>query len=272
MALPALRIGGAALLLLLAVGTARADELEPLAREAMKLSGTQAMLEGVGTLLETQSKNDPRMLKLAPPERARLLSTLKGVFDGRRMADDLTATLAGTQDRERLAAAVTRMRDPQYQKVTRGLVAETLKTTDQDVLAYAKRLEKNAPAPERIQLIQRLDEATDSVRILADIRYESIEAMLAGQAGQAGAEDRARLAAMREEIETQARNEYFLRTLHLTRKLDRATLETYVKAHENEPMGWLSRHLGYGIQRAIVKAAGEMARSLGAPASTPSPR
>lgn len=260
-ALSSYRLFWGALALFLAVGAAHAGELETLASEAMTLSGTQAILESMGTMLEKQSMSDPRAAKLAPRERAQLLSTLKNAFDGQRMANDLTAVLVGTRDRERLAAAVATMREPQFQKLTRAFVAESQKTTDQEVLAYAKRFEKAPPDPARVQLILRLDAATDGARILADIRYESIEAMLGDRAG---AEDRAQLVAMREQIETNAKNEYVLRNLHMTRELDIATLEAYVKAHENEPMGWLARQLGYGTQRAMVKAAGEITRSMAA--------
>jgi hypothetical protein len=88
---------------------------------------------------------------------------------------------------------------------------------------------------------------------------------------QATAEDRAQLAAMREQIETNATNEFVVRNLYMTRSLDITTLETYVKAHENEPMGWLARQLGYGMQRAMVKAAGDIARGMAALAPPKSP-
>ncbi|MBW8370518.1 MAG: hypothetical protein K0M66_06050 [Thiobacillus sp.] len=268
-ALSSCRLFWGALALSLVVGSVHADELDTLASEAMVLSGTQAVLEGMGKMLEKQSSSDPRLAKLTPRERTQLLSTLKNAFDGQRMADDLKTALAGTHDRERLAAVVAAMREPQFQTLTRAFAAESLKTTDQDVLAYAKRFEKTPPDPARVQLILRLDAATDGARILADIHYESIEAMLGDKAS---AEDRAQLAAMREQIETSAKNEFVLRSLHMTRKLDVATLETYVKAHENEPMGWLARQLGYGTQRAMVKAAGDVARSMAALAPPPSPQ
>lgn len=252
------------LALLLTVGAAHADELQTLASEAMTLSGTQATLEGMGTMLERQILNDPRTAKLSPRARAQLPATLKTTFDGHRMAGDLAAILVATHDRERLAAAVATMREPQFQTSTRALVAESLKATDQEVIAYAKQLEKTPPDPARVQLMLRLDAATDGARILADIRYESIEAMLGDKAS---AEDRATLAAMRAQIETSAKNEFVLRNLYTTRKLDIATLDAYVKAHENEPMGWLSRQLGYGVQRMLVKASGELARNLAALAS-----
>jgi hypothetical protein len=267
-ALSSCRLLWGTLALLLTVGAAHADELQTLASDAMTLSGTQAMLEGMGKMFEKQSMSDPRTAKLPPRERAQLLATLKTTFDGRRMADDLAATLVATHDRERLAAAVATMREPQFQKPTRALVTENLKATDQEVIAYAKRFEKTPPDPARVQLMLRLDAATDGARVLADIRYESIEAMLGDKAS---AEDRARLAAMREQIETGAKNEFVLRNLHTTRKLDIATLKAYVMAHENEPMGWLSRQLGYGIQRMLVKASGELARSLAKLAPLQSP-
>jgi hypothetical protein len=268
-ALSSCRLFWGALALFLAVGSAHADELETLASEAMTLSGTQAMLEGMGKMLEKQSVSDPRVAKLAPRERTQLLSILKTAFDGQRIADDLKTALVGTGDRERLAAAVATMREPQFQKLTRAFVQASLNTTDQDVLAYAKRLEKTPPDPARVQLILRLDAATDGARVLADIRYESIEAILGDKAS---ADDLAKLAAMREQIEINAKNEFILRNLHMTRELDIATLEAYVNAHENEPMGWLARQLGYGTQRAIAKAAGEVARSMAALAPPESPR
>jgi len=35
-----------------------------------------------------------------------------------------------------------------------------------------------------------------------------------------------------------------------------------VHAHENEPMGWLSRQLGYAIQRSMVEAMTRMTNKL----------
>jgi restriction endonuclease Mrr len=261
-------LGWCGLALLLAISPVRADDLDLLAKEAMTLSGTQAELEGMGKLLENQSASDPRMTKLNKRERAQLLSTMKSAFDGQRMSVDLTAQLAGTHDRERLTAAVATMRGAQFQKLTQTLVAENLAATDQKVLAYTQTFKKTPPDPARVQLILRLDAATDSARILADIRYESVEALLGDKAT---AEDRTKLAAMREQIETAAKNESVVRLLHLTRKLDSATLESYVKTYENEPMGWLARQLGYGMQRAVVKAVSEVGRNLAALAPAPKP-
>lgn len=263
------RLFWSALALSVIVGSVHADELNTLASDAMVLSGTQTVLEGMGKMLERQSSSDPRLAKLSPRERAQMLATLKNAFDGPRMADTLKAALVGTHDRERLAAAVKTMRQPQYQALTQTFAEESLRTTDQEVLAYAKQFEKTPPDPRRVQLILRLDAATDGSRILADIHYESIEAMIGDKAS---AEDRAQLVAMREQIDTNAKNEFILRNLHMTRKLDIPTLETYVNAHENEPMGWLSRQLGYGLQRAIAKAAGEVARSMAALGPPQSPQ
>lgn len=252
---------GLGIALIVAIGSAHAEDLKPLAREAMVLSGAQAMLEATGQMLEKQSIDDPRMAKLGKNERAKLLTIMKSVMDGRRMADDLTTALAGTHDRDRLTAAVATMRDPQFRKTTQAIVAETLVATDQKVIAYAKTFEKTPPDPARVKLIQQLDTATDGARILADIRYESVEVMM-GQ--HATAEDRAKLPEMRKQIETAAQNEFLVRNLYVVRKLDNATLEAYVRAHENEPMGWLARQMGYGIQRAIVKAVGELGQKMAA--------
>ncbi len=252
---------GLGVALILAMGSAHAEDLKPLAREAMVLSGAQAALEGTGQMFEKQSISDPRMVKLSKSERAKLLTIMKSVMDGRRMADDLATTLAGTHDRDRLTAAVATMRDPQFRKTTQAIVAETLVSTDQNVIAYTKTFEKTPPDPARVKLIQQLDTATDGSRILADIRYESVEVMM-GQ--HATAEDRAKLSEMRKQIETAAQSEFLVRNLYVVRKLDNATLEAYVRAHENEPMGWLARQIGYGIQRAIVKAVGELGQKMAA--------
>lgn len=252
---------GLGIALIVAMGSAHAEDLKPLAREAMVLSGAQAMLEGTGQMFEKQSIDDPRMAKLGKNERVKLLTIMKSVMDGRRMADDLTTALAGTHDSDRLTAAVATMRDPQFRKTTQAIVAETLVATDQNVIAYTKTFEKTPPDPARVKLIQQLDTATDGSRILADIRYESVEVMM-GQ--HATAEDRAKLLEMRKQIETAAQNEFLVRNLYVVRKLDNATLEAYVRAHENEPMGWLARQIGYGIQRAIVKAVGELGQKMAA--------
>lgn len=246
--------------LLLGASVAQADELDDLAVQAMDLSGTRETLEGLGKSLDRQMASDPRLAKLSKGQRDELMEVLKSALDGRRIAQELTSALAASGDKERLAAAVTAMHDPIYLKVTHRVVAESLNTTPQAVAAYAKGFQKHPPDPGRVQLIQRLDSATGGSRILADTRYEMVSKTLGGMLTEADRE--ARLAKLREQIDANAPNEYLLLTLYACRKIESKDLEGYVHVHENEPMGWLSRQLGYAIQRSMVNAVTRMADKL----------
>jgi len=78
----------------------------------------------------------------------------------------------------------------------------------------------------------------------------------------AEADRKTKLAKLREQIDANAPNEFLLLTLYACRKIDSNDLEGYVHAHENEPMGWLSRQLGYAIQRSMVEAMTRMTNKL----------
>lgn len=246
--------------LLLGVSVAQADELNDLAAQAMDLSGTRETLEGLGKSLDREVASDPRLEKLSKGQRAELMEVLKDTLDSRRIAAELTRALAASGDKARLAAAVTAMHDPVYLKVTHRVVVESLNTTPQALIAYAKGLQKHPPDPGRVQLIQRLDTATGGSRILADTRYEMVSKTLGGMLTEADRE--AKLAELREQIDANAPNEFLLLTLYACRKIDMKDLEGYVHAQENEPMGWLSRQLGYAIQRTMVDAMTRMAGKL----------
>ncbi|OYY92810.1 MAG: hypothetical protein B7Y41_14660 [Hydrogenophilales bacterium 28-61-23] len=258
---PLLRIGfGLLFALSLASSAVRADEINDLANQAMEISGSREVLENMGKSLERQLATDPRVTKLKKQEKAELSATLKDAFDGRRMAADITGELAASGDRERLSAAVAAMRDPAYLKLNRLFVAESLKATDQAVLAYAKGFEKKPPDPSRVQLAQRLDAATGSSRIMADMKYEMLHKAVAGMLSETDRE--AKLAALRAQIDAQAPDEFALRTLYTWRKANIQDLEGYVRAHKNEAMGWLSRKIGYGMQNAMTHSMGEMMSKL----------
>lgn len=246
--------------LLLGASVVQADELNDLATQAMDLSGTRETLEGLGKSLDREVTSDPRLEKLSKGQRAELMDVLKSALDGRRIEQELTSALVASGDKERLAEAVTAMHDPIYLKVTHRVVVESLNTTPQALAAYAKGFQKHPPDPERVQLIQRLDTATGGSRILADTRYEMVSKTLGGMLTEADRD--ARLAKLREQIDVSAPNEYLLLTLYACRKIESKDLEGYVHAHENEPMGWLSRQLGYAIQRSMVNAMTRMAEKL----------
>ena len=204
--------------------------------------------------------SDPRVAKLSTDQRAELKKVLKDALDGRRLATELTGALAASGDKERLAAAVAAMHDPVYLKVTHRMVVESQNTTPQALVAYANGFQKHPPDPSRVQLIQRLDAATGSSRILADMRYDMVSKALGRMLDEADRE--AKLATLREQIDANAPNEFLLLTLYVSRKIDSKDLEGYVHAHENEPMGWLSRQLGYAIQRPMVDAMIRMTDKL----------
>jgi hypothetical protein len=252
-----------ALLLLalsLSSSAVRADEIMDLATQAMEQSGTREALESLGKSLDLQMADDPRVATLNESQRAELAATLKDAFDGHKMAERLTAELAGTGDRERLKAAVAAMRDPAFIKLNHTLLLESLKATDEVVIDWAKGLEKHPPDPHRVELAQRLDAASGSSRIIADMKYDMVKKMLSGMPNESDRE--AQLAKLREQIDANAPEEFLVRTLHAWRNAETQDLEGYVKSQENEPMGWLSRQLGYGTQRAMVDAMGKMTEKL----------
>lgn len=250
----------ATIALLLGASVAQADKLNDLAAQAMDLSGTRETLAGLGKSLDREMASDPRVAKLSKGQRAELMQVLKDALDDHRIATELTNALAASGDEERLAAAVTAMHDPVYLKVTHRVVVESLHTTPQALVTYANGFQKHPPDPSRVQLIQRLDAATGSSRILADMRYEMVSNTLGRMLAEADRE--AKLAKLREQIDANAPNEFLLLTLYACRKIDSKDLEGYVHVHENEPMGWLSRQLGYAIQRSMVDAMIRMTDKL----------
>lgn len=135
------------LLLLCFAGLVQADESGHLAARAMELSGTRETLEHMGEGLARQMATDPRVRKMGKQERAELSRILHNALDGHRMADELTAALAATQDAGRLRASVSTMEAPEFQKVVGLSLPESLQATDQEVVKFAKGFVKRPPDP-----------------------------------------------------------------------------------------------------------------------------
>lgn len=231
------------------------SDANELAARAMELSGARGILEGTGKSIDAQLASDPRVKKMTKQQRAELTALLKDTLDGRRMARELTTELAASGDVVRLREAIATMDEPNFRKVTRLTVAESIKATDKIVADYARGLGKRPPDPERVRLIQRLDAATDGSQVLADMRYE-MAAQLFG--GMQIPDREARLAQLRAQIEASAPEEYVIRALYSSRNLGIKELESYARAHESEAMGWLARQVGYGSQKVMLDAMGRM--------------
>lgn len=249
------------LLVCLLPGLVGAVELGPLAVRAMELSGARESLEGLPKALEEQVAGDPRTKKLNKKQRAELANILKPVLDSRTLVDGLTNALVATGDEGRLGQAVAIMDSPVFQKVTKQSMKESAVATAKDMSDYAKGLEKKPPDAERVRLLQRLDAATDGAAILADISYTSAAQFLAA-APMSPSERAAQLEQLRARLEVSSPNEFLIRNLYALRKVELKDLEAYVAAHEQESMGWLARHLGYGMRDLMEGAVARMVASM----------
>jgi hypothetical protein len=258
---PVTRFFAGFLLLVVWAVPVRAGEVEDLAAQAMVLSGTRDTLVDLGKSLDAQFASDPRVKKLSKTRRSELKEILKSSLDGRRMAEELTALLAGSGDVPRLRASVSAMESPVFQKVTQVMVRESLKATDEVVSKYVAGFEKHPPDPARIQLIQRLEAATDGAAVIADMRYEVAAYLLE----QAQVPDReGKLAELQAQVAGPAQEEYLARSLFATRQVSMSDLEAYVSAHENDAMGWLARVIGYGVKDLIVASSARMLSAIAA--------
>jgi hypothetical protein len=239
-----------AILLAPVPASANAD-LHQLADQAIALSGTPVYVAGVSATFDKQLADDPRLAQLKPEDRAKLTTRLRAVFDPRQVLTDLGTALTASGDASQLDAAIAAMRDPVYQKINLALIHGNADLTEAQISAYAASLENSAPDPARVGLVRALDDATDSSRIGADTRYALAKAMLDKDAG---ADQRDTLDSMRTQYDSAARNNFLVRTLLLSAKLDPAEFESYVRINQQDAMRWLSKQLGYATQRAITHA------------------
>jgi hypothetical protein len=232
-------------------------DLHRLAEQAIALSGTRLYVTGVGTAFDKQLADDPHLMQMPPAARATALAALRKTFDGKQVLNALAASLVASGDAKALATAIRAMHDPVYQKINLAMISGNQALTEAQVAAYAATLESHAPDPARVQLVRGLDDATDSSQIFADTRYALAKSMLDAHAG---ADARDTLDSMRNQFDNAARNNFLVRTLMLSAKLDPAEFAAYVRVNQDDSMRWLSKQLGYGTQRAIADSMRAMAQ------------
>lgn len=143
-------------LLLLLVTPLQAAPVEPMLKRALELAGVQLLCEQTPALLQ-------RGLPAAQQKQ------LAKAFSAEALCADLAKRLAGTLPQAQLEEVLQLLDSPlarQFSEAERTLGA------DGGLAAYRAQLGERPPRAERLQLVQRLDQAAHTTELATLLRYE----------------------------------------------------------------------------------------------------
>ena len=236
---------------------------EATVNELMTLSGIEHTLQQIPKQVLAGFAQQGR--KLPVEQHQALRRALVDAFDVPMMQRHVATELQTNLRPEVMAKTMEWLRSDLGRKMTALENAAGDPRSMQDLQAFMKRLEKTPPTQERLQLIRRLDMATNSTELLLDIT-ESITVSLASAhdatlpATQRIGADRIRVQISRERgnWRPQAQNHVLVTMLYTYRAVGQQELEQYVGFLETEAgldycsqtSGAFKGAMDLGIQRA----------------------
>lgn len=218
---------------------AATDEQKILVRDVIKLSGLQHEIQQLPQ--QVLAGFDQQGRKLPVEEHTALRQALATSFDAAMLERQITQELEASLRPEIIRATLKWLRSDLGQKVTKLEEAASHPKALEELRAFAKQLEKAPPAQDRIQLIRRIDQASNGTELLLDIS-ESLALSVASAyeatlpaAQRTGLEQiRSQLARQRDTVRQQLQNHVWMSLLRTYRTLPQEELRQYVQFLETE--------------------------------------
>lgn len=231
------------LMSVLAIGTlpawAATDEQNLHVRDLVKLSGLQHEIRQFPQ--QILAGFDQQRRTLPAEQHAALRQALASSFDASALERQITQELESSLRPEVVTDTLKWLRSDLGRKVTMLEVAASNPKAQQELRAFAKQLEKSPPAAERLQLIRRIDWASNGTESVLDMSEavalsiaSAYEATLPASQRTGMEEIRLQLARQREMLRRQVQGHVWLSMLRSYQTLPQDELQQYVEFLESE--------------------------------------
>lgn len=240
------------------------DEIEQKIGQLLERSGVEAGLEDLPDLTEEQIQQNP-VEGVDPETVARIAAIATAVFDPAALRKTLVDELRKSYDAKKFDGYLHLLDLPLMRKMAK-LEDEASSPEALDALQdYARKLDAAPPAPQRVQQIHDLMDASGSVELVETMQVGIIEAFVRamnplvppdrrlsdGQIAQL-------LAQFKQQMGESAREYLTLQNLYAYRNASDAELKEYVKLYRSES----GRGLSAALNRAIVAMFNEASAML----------
>lgn len=238
-----------------------------LVQDIMALSGLQHQIQQIPQ--QVLDGFDQQGQKLPGEQRAALRHALVTSFDATMLERAIAQNLETSLRPSMLTATLTWLKSDLGRTITKLEDAASEPTFQQELRSFATRLEKTPPDNDRIQLIRRIDRASNSTEMLLDIS-ESLGLGVAAAyeetlpAAQRSGLDQLRnqLARSRELRRQQMQNHVWVSMLLTYRTLSQDDLRRYVEFLETEDGLGFYTHAQYAIKDALDISITRISRAM----------
>jgi hypothetical protein len=212
--------------------------------EVMETSGIKASIAAFGreVMANVFPPGQASQIGLSAAEQQALADAVARIFDPAKMSAEYAASLKNGYDAVRMPRLLLLLREP----ISAKLVAQAGQEIPPDVLKeFAEKLRKEPPSPERVKLIEAIDELTRASEFGADLAAvmarDIIDAMLDAlqKAGKpASREARQALGAQLQAMREQVRSGIRTRLYAMYRDASEEDLAEYAKTFDTETGRW----------------------------------
>ncbi|MEM7410838.1 MAG: hypothetical protein AAF430_11435 [Myxococcota bacterium] len=229
--------------------------------EIFFLSGLESQLASFSDVVDhslvTQGQTLPQT------EREALRRAMRRIFDGKALRQDVRKGLIARYDSEHSRATLAWLRSPLGRQITRLEEAASKPEVMPQMAAYAQKLLQNPPPESRLNLIQRLNEASGAMGLALDLGMTTAQSVAEGL-NEAQPVDRripaeqlrAAIQQQRSAMEAQLRSSLHLSSLFAYRNLEDAQIESYLTFIESDAGRWYHSAVVAELVATLERAAG----------------
>lgn len=221
-------------------GKKSAANQNALIHEAMNVTGLARQLEQLPQQFRDGLASAPGQEKLPPAVAREIEQIVLQAFNDQNIQQTIVARLKKDFNQQHLQALIADFSRPE---VKRMVEMEVKAGTPEEQAAFFSTLPKKPLSQERIQAIQRLDQATRGSELGADITLSSMKTMAIAAMGDNAAEIaklEAALAQQRDAMIATLRNTILAYYAFVYREASDAELSSYAKLYEGEHAKWFA--------------------------------
>lgn len=255
----------------LIVGTcpawAASDQQKGLVRDLIRLSGLQHEIQQFPQQILAGFDQQGRTLPVE--EHAAVRQALASSFEASALERRITQELESSLSSGVVAGSLKWFRSDVGRKVTALEVASSHPKAQQESRAFAQQLEKSPPAAERVQLIHRIDQASNGTELVLDMSEALVLSMASAYQATLPAAQRTglealrnQLARQRETLRQQVQRHVWISMLRSYRTLPEEELRQYVEFLESEEGLGLYAQVNIALKKSFEASIARASRAM----------
>jgi uncharacterized small protein (DUF1192 family) len=239
----------------------------PLVEEVLELYGVKEQVSQVPALLQAQLERE--RAEHAPGVYSALRDAFAHAYEPEKLYQKVIAHFESNSNREQLLAARKWLETPLSQKMTRLEVAAGRPEAQQEMQEFSAQLDANPPEPDRLSLVQELDDSVGASENTIAISVATVEAVVKGvqpllppDRRMPESEIEHQVERLQAQLKATMKYSTWLAFLYTYRSATNQELEEYLAYWRSGEGRWLSQTASAALLEAITAAAEEAGKRI----------